>query len=302
MKITNENISYEILCEYICKLKNEYKSFFCGVLGKTLMGRKIPLIKLGDGEKISVFVGTHHALEHITTNFLLRFCDEFLYALENRQSLYSKNVEYIAKTRSIYIIPMLNCDGVNLHLHGNSENDPLFERQNAIDNANNFKNWQANARGVDLNHNYDAGFEKMKELEAEMGIEGPSPTRYGGAFPESEEETRALCGFLRRLSCKNLRSVTALHTQGEEIYYDFQGNYPENAKKIAENAAKICGYKISQPNGIASYGGMKDWVIDKLNVPAFTFECGKGKNPLPYENSLSIYKNLAPALMYIATV
>jgi hypothetical protein len=55
MKITNENISYEILCEYISKLKNEYKSFFCGVLGKTLMGRKIPLIKLGDGEKISVF-------------------------------------------------------------------------------------------------------------------------------------------------------------------------------------------------------------------------------------------------------
>ena len=51
-----------------------------------------------------------------------------------------------------------------------------------------FTHWQANARGVDLNHNYDAGFLEYKQIEAEQGILGGGPTRYSGECPESEPE------------------------------------------------------------------------------------------------------------------
>ena len=40
-----------------------------------------------------------------------------------------------------------------------------------------FTRWQANVRGVDLNHNYDAGFDAYKQLEPSLGITGGGPTR-----------------------------------------------------------------------------------------------------------------------------
>ena len=39
----------------------------------------------------------------------------------------------------------------------------------------------------------------------------------------------------------------------------------------------MSGYALSVPEGSAAYGGMLDWCIHELNIPAFTFECGKGK-------------------------
>ena len=32
--------------------------------------------------------------------------------------------------------------------------------------SDDFSHWQANARGVDLNHNYDSGFYEYKKIES----------------------------------------------------------------------------------------------------------------------------------------
>ena len=43
-----------------------------------------------------------------------------------------------------------------------------------------YGSWNANARGVDLNHNFDAGFSILREMEEKQGIHGPAPRRYSG--------------------------------------------------------------------------------------------------------------------------
>ena len=58
----------------------------------------------------------------------------------------------------------------------------------------------------------------------------------------------------------------------------------------------MSGYALSVPEGSAAYGGMLDWCIHELNIPAFTFECGKGKNPLPIDNMFKIYTDLREVL------
>ena len=73
-------------------------------------------------------------------------------------------------------------------------------------------NWQANANGVDLNHNYDALWEVGKAAEVENGIFGPGPTRYSGETFESESESRAVANFSRSM---NFDLVIALHSRRE---------------------------------------------------------------------------------------
>ena len=72
--------------------------------------------------------------------------------------------------------------------------------------------WQANSRGVDINHNFDAKWQ--------MVVDKPSPSKYGGEYAESEPETRAITEFVRK---EQFDMLLAFHSQGREIYYDFDG-------------------------------------------------------------------------------
>ncbi len=101
-----------------------------------------------------------------------------------------------------------------------------MEQQVSASCGGDFSRWQANARGVDLNHNFDAGFELCKQAEQSAGILGPGPGKYGGERPESEPETRSICRFIRT---QPVRQLYAFHSQGEEIYYQYGEHTPPRA-------------------------------------------------------------------------
>ena len=189
---------------------------------------------------------------------------------------------------------MLNPDGVQLQLRG-AAGFPHEKRLIAMNRGStDFSHWQANGRGVDLNHNYNAGFADYKALERESGIAGGAPTRYSGEYPESEPETRALADYLRLDS--TVRMILTLHTQGEEIYFTSGGQCPPRGRGIAEVLARLSGYRCAEPIGMAAYGGLTDWAIRELNCPSFTLECGKGENPLPASDEDMIYMRLRETL------
>ena len=246
-------------------------------IGRTALGVPIPCLCVGRGDRAAIFVGAHHGTEHITANILLQFTLDLLAGCVG-----SKN--------KLFVVPMLNIDGGAV-----AQGDVLPLAPERY-NASIFPHWQANARGVDLNHNYDAGFDLCKAAERAMGITSPAATRYGGESPESEPETSALCRLTRALKDR-LRVAVALHTQGEEIYFDYGGTVPRGAGSLAKKMSAASGYALSRPTEtVASHGGYKDWVIEKFGVPAFTIECGKGVNPLPPENFDEIYKKVRPIL------
>ena len=160
-------------------------------------------------------------------------------------------------------------------------------RQNG--GSGDFRHWQANARGVDLNHNYDAGYEAYREKEREAGITGGCPTRYSGAYAGSEPEVAALCRFLSLL---RPALILTLHTQGEEIFYHPTDPPIAGAQETGARLARLSGYRLGSADGMAAYGGMSDYAAERLRLRSYTVECGRGCNPLPIRQGPEIYMRL----------
>ena len=256
--------------------------------GTSLYGKQIPMIRLGNesAESTVLYVGAHHGMEWLTTSLLLRFINEYCEYYKSGKRLYSINIGNLFQTRLLCIIPMLNPDGVDIAIHG-TDVSPIPDRLKMMNGGKtDFSRWQANGRGVDLNHNYNAGFSEYKILEKQAGILGGGPTRYSGEYPESEPEVGMLTNYLRFDA--SVEMILTLHTQGEEIYYTTAGHCPPESKNIARLLSQLSGYALSEPEGMASYGGLIDWAIETLGIPSFTIECGKGENPLPASSFLSV--------------
>lgn len=295
-------MDYSCLEENICDLEEKFGFVGCVeriVIGNSYLGKNINLIKIGNGSHKVIYIGAHHAMEWLTSVILMRFTEDFCKSYIFGEKIYGYDPEYILKHRTIYIVPMLNPDGVDLVINGLNKDNPISSRLISINgNSDDFSRWQANARGIDLNHNYDADFDLLKKIEVHEGITEPCATRYGGEYPESEPETASLASFIR--SEPDIAVLAALHTQGEEIYWRYKDIIPPKAKTLANLIAKTTKYKLEYPEEeIASYGGCKDWFISKFNRPGFTIECGKGKNPLPITDFVSIYNYIAEALMLL---
>ena len=58
----------------------------------------------------------------------------------------------------------------------------------------------------------------------------------------------------------------------------------------------MTGYRAAVPEGAAAYGGLTDWAVGRLSIPAFTVECGEGTNPLPAAAFAPAWREIRPLL------
>lgn len=293
-----DDIDHELMMSCISEFSQRYPNLEITYIGESMLGRGIPMITLGKGSREAIYIGAHHGMESITSAVLLTFINDYCENLKGNVKIYGSHAQSIDEAVRIHIIPMLNPDGVDYSVNGVSEDNILYERLISMNSGNtDFTNWQANARGVDLNHNYDAGFYEYKKIEYESGIMCGGPTRFSGEWPESEPEVGFLCNYMR--FNENISVALTLHSQGEEIYYTSVGESNASYASIAKIIGNKTGYRVEEPEGMAAYGGFTDWCISKLNKPSFTIECGKGKNPLPISDYFSIYTKLREILYRI---
>ncbi len=293
--------TYETLEKDIKEMRKEFSGLETGIIGRSVLGRDIYYIRIGNGKNVISYNGAHHGMEWITSALLMRFAHDFLKAEKNRGALGGFNVPFLSENTSVYIVPMVNPDGVQLSAKGlGQETDAKIKRRLVeMNGSDDFTRWQANVRGVDLNHNYNAMWERSKEMEKEYGIFSPGPTRFSGEAPESEPESHALAEFTRE---KNFKMVLAFHSQGKVIYHGFLDKEPPYSRSIASAFARVSPYVLDETEGIASYAGYKDWFIDEFNRPGYTIEVGEGENPLPFSQFPKIYKDTLPILLGAMTV
>lgn len=289
--------NYNVMPDYDTRLNLEnnickkYPFIKRELIGKSLCGRNIYAYKIGTGSSCSLYAGAFHGMEWLTSLVLIKFLEECAEALNNCKKILCFRICDFLKTNSLTIIPCINPDGVEIQQKGSKS---CKKYKKAIDFiATDTSSWQANAKGVDLNHNFDAGWKDLKRLEIKNGITKPAPTRYGGKSPESEPESKALADFCRK---NNFNKAVAFHSQGREIYWDFGKSTPNNSKLMASILADSAGYTVSNPHGLAVGGGFKDWFIEYFKKPAFTVEIGLGKNPLPLSDFQEEYNRLLPLL------
>ncbi|MBU3197125.1 peptidoglycan-binding protein [Clostridium algidicarnis] len=298
---TNIDYTYEIMERDMVGLKARYPFIERGILGKSVLEKNLYYIKLGNGPNEVFYNAAHHSLEWITSTLLMKFIEDFSKAYSEDGLINGYRIKDIFNKSTIYIVPMVNPDGVDLVIDGLKRDNPYYSRliQWNKGSSDFSKDWQANIRGVDLNHNYDASWALFKQVEVVYGIYGPGPTRYSGPYPESEPETKSLADFTR---AHNFRLVIAYHTQGEVIYWKYLNIIPNDSRKIAEIFSKASGYILSETTGIVSYAGYKDWFIEKFVRPGYTIEVGKGKNPLPISQFDKIYRDNIEVLLLGAIV
>ena len=282
----------------IGKLLLDYGFLSRDTIGESRCSRPIDLLCVGNRRKQVLFAAAFHGMEWITSLILLRFLDEICLSVKTGSSLCGVRIGSALNRRGLAVIPCVNPDGVEIQING-VEAAGNYRELVFSASGGDVSGWQANAAGVDLNHNFSADWENLRQRETEKGILSPASTQYGGEYPESEPESRSVASYCRT---GNMTHALAFHSQGEEIYWDFGSYHDPEALRMANMMACASGYTVARPEGLACGGGFKDWFVEKFHRPAFTVEVGSGKNPLPLSDFEQIYQKIREMLVLAAVL
>lgn len=306
---------YEQMNRELQRMKQAYPGrFSLGVAAFSVDGRKIFEVILGDtGAEHHVLIQAGmHGREYLNSAVMVRLLEDYLRCPEwGRYGAWSLKGLY--KSCCFHIVPMVNPDGAAISHEGlcgirSSEVRRKIaecgkkemvqlginpgggdsELQRAF-----WSRWKANARGVDLNRNFDAGWEEYQ------GSLKPASEGFKGAFPGSEAETRGLLNIAQKWKAE---CCVAYHSSGNVIYWDYgsKGTVFEADRRLAGALGKMTGYP---PESTVQSGedaaGCSDYFVLKCGIPAVTIETGAEECPLPGQEFETVYhqnRNLLPEL------
>ena len=289
---TDVPMTSALLDSTIDALLEAYPFLSSETLTTTAFGRPVRTLVIGNGERKVIFSAAHHANEWITTPLLLKFAEELAQAIQSGGKLWGVQAENIAKAATVYLIPMVDPDGVDL-VTGAIEPGtiPYETARNLADNYPGIPfpdGWKANLLGVDLNLQYPAGWLQARETKFSQGYTRPGPRDYVGRAPLNQRESIALAEFTEDI---DPALVLAYHTQGQVIYWQFRDYEVPGAEALAKEFARVSGYALEETPFESAFAGYKDWFIQNFRRPGFTVEVGTGTNPLPLSQFDEIYKD-----------
>ena len=262
------------------------------VLTTTAFQRPIRTLVIGRGPRKVIYSASHHANEWITTLVLLKFAEELAQAIQENGQIFGRDAAQISEQATIYMVPMVDPDGVDLVVGAISPGDIQYDLAQRISQdypAIPFPSgWKANLLGVDLNLQYPAGWLQAREIKFSQGFTKPAPRDYVGRAPLNQFESRALAGYTEAI---DPALVLAYHAQGKEIYWQFGDIEVPGARELGEEFARVSGYELTQVAYNSSFAGYKDWFIQQFRRPGYTIEVGEGINPLPIEQFDEIYRD-----------
>lgn len=289
---TNVPYTSDILDSNILSMQIVYPFLELGTIGQSTLGKAIRYIRFGKGKREIFYNASFHANEWITSVLLMKFLEILAKSYVNNLSVFGYPAKYLFENTSLYIVPMVNPDGVDL-VNGNyPEGSEILKNAKAI--AQNYPNipypegWKANIAGTDLNLQFPAGWEEAKRIKFEQGFTGPAPRDYVGPGPLTAPEAIAIYNFTL---LHNFRLAISYHTQGKIIYWQFQDYTPKESKNIVRVFSEVSGYLPEDTPYNSSFAGYKDWFIQNYSKPGFTIEAGSGTNPLPLSQFDEIYKD-----------
>jgi g-D-glutamyl-meso-diaminopimelate peptidase len=273
---------YAALQQDLALLAELYPFIIRRPIGRSVMGKTLEEIQVGRGAKRVHINASFHANEWLTTPILMQTLNTYLLAITNDRDIRGRAILPFYNYVTLSLVPLVNPDGVDLVIHGAPREEPYRSNVLAINGgSSDFSGWKANIRGVDLNNQFPAFWER----EATENVQVPSPRDFPGYQPLTEPEANAMAELTGR---GNFNRVLAYHTQGKVIFWGFEGFEPPEARVLAAEFARVSGYQAIRY--VASWAGYKDWFIQYWRRPGFTIELGRGINPLPLSQFNEIYE------------
>lgn len=257
-------------------------------IGTSVMGNSINAIVLGNPNAgTRIFVQAEiHAREYITSIVALRQAETMLKAASLGASYDGIKISSLLQNVEIWIVPMSNPDGERLVTEGINSvpaSIPALKTKLVAMNkgSTDFTRWKANASGVDLNRNFDAGW-RVTNYNTTPGREN-----YPGVKPFSEPESIAL---QKLTAAKDFALTLSYHSSGAMIYwYDPSGDNDLNLA-VANDIKALSGYRVLLVSSQSLDGGFRDWYATKYHRPGMTVELGSGYCPLPMSQFGSIWQ------------
>lgn len=290
-KIVNtldKKYSYADMKADLKKLEKAYGSILkVDIQGKSLDKRNLYYVTLGNvNAKKTVYVETSiHAREYMNTKLIMKVIEDYCRGYDTKKYQRKKYSKIFNKVR-VVIMPMVNPDGVTISQYGPRKirNAKLRKNLYKMKKGIKFKEWKANARGVDINRNFAEGFGRES-------AKAPCYKLYAGKKAVSEPETKAQIAVVEKV---NPDVVICYHQAGEVMYHR------ENTK-LSNMLYSMTKYThiISEKT---QYGTFSDYLDDR-NILNCTLETGP--MPAPVKNSafkkiykLNKYVLVAVAKMY----
>ena len=227
-------------------------------LAETADGREVIVVRYGDEN------ASHHILVqcamHARELMTSRVGADLIWMLT---AGYPEGIEDVC----FHIIPLVNPDGMEIALHGPAglRNQELASAVKKWIGKGDHSRWKANARGVDLNRNFDAGWDKLTGRTA-------GGERYRGPFPHSEAESKALVDYTERYP---FDCTISIHSYGGTIYWLGAAQaIRAKTKSFAETISTLTGYPMATTESNVEKGGFKDWAVEVAEIPSVTIEIG----------------------------
>lgn len=270
-------------------------------IATTAFQRPVSTLVIGNGPRKILYSASHHANEWITSLVLLKFVEDFAAAIQSGGRIYDQDARELAEKVTIYTVPMVDPDGVDLVTGAITEGDITYDLAKRL--SQNYPaipfpdGWKANLLGVDLNLQYPAGWLQAREIKFTQGFTQPGPRDYVGRAPLNQFESRALAGYTEYVDPE---LVLAYHSQGKEIYWQFMDIVVPGARELGQKMAQASGYALADVPYASGFAGYKDWFIQNFRRPGYTIEVGEGTNPLPLSQFNEIYQDNLPILVIAA--
>jgi hypothetical protein len=309
--------TYDELTEVLGQLQLKYPEIFNYTsIGKTWEDRDIWLVKISDNvnwdeEETEVFFnGGMHGCEknayEVVIYAIKAFVENYTFPIVSQS--FTDRVRNVINNTEIYIIPMLNPDGVEAGTRKNARpNNCLFGK--------------TLFKGVDIARNSGYKWEVHNQHPLRYCFSWPYMDRrvnvrfpifdtesifkmgvYRGPSPFSEPETRALKYVIEN---NNISIFVDSHGVVERgaIFYGWAWNHdlpiPNESlmASIAEGVQDITNYNIIRGANVRSFGIIRDWMLAEHGVLAFTLELPKERDNVPFPESCKKYVH---AYLYFA--
>ena len=136
MNIVPTDVPYTsfLLQQNLNTLLQQYPFLNVQVVGLSVLGKPIYAVRLGKGSRKVFYSASIHANEWITSVVLMKFIEDYATSYLTNRNLSSYSVRSLFQDVSIYLIPMVNPDGVDLVTGAISEGDFAYSSARRIAN------------------------------------------------------------------------------------------------------------------------------------------------------------------------